>query len=109
MCRAWCSARGVAPNGVRDYEWSRVPCGSDEMELNRGGRGFTWEPRAGMPAESRDEWARRLVTSSSGAMTWSGANYARVERGFMRSAASAAWSAVVVIPGAAGATRCAGS
>jgi len=51
-----------------------------------------------MPSESRDEWARRVVTLSSGAMTWGGANYTRVERDFMRSAASAARSAVVVIP-----------
>jgi hypothetical protein len=83
MCRARCSARGVAPNGVRDGEWSRVPCGSNEMELGRGERGSSWEPRVRMPAESRCEWARRVVTSSSAATTWGGATYTRVERDFM--------------------------
>ncbi len=98
MCRAQCSARGVAPNGVRDCEWSRVPRGSDEMELDWGERDFSWEPRDGMPAESRYERSRRVVTSSLAAMTSGGANYRRVERDFMRSAAAAMRSAIVVVP-----------
>lgn len=98
MCRAQCSARGVAPNGVRDCEWSGVPRGSDEMELDWGERGSSREPRAGMPAEPRYEWSRRVVTSSLAAMTSGGANYTRVERDFMR-------SAIVVIRGAVSAMQ----
>ena len=45
------SARGVAPNVVRDCERSRVPFGSDGMELDWGERGFSWASRAGTPAK----------------------------------------------------------
>jgi hypothetical protein len=68
------SARAVAPNGVRDCEWSRVPCGSDEMEFGWGERVSSWEMRARMPAKWRYVWARRVVTWSLAAMTSGGAN-----------------------------------